>query len=57
MYEACKDISYPSGGRAPFPEDESERFLFIDLREGPGWAELESALPEGSTDDLTGTVV
>jgi hypothetical protein len=39
---------------AQSPDADHGSFLFIDLSDDRGWAELESALPEGAVDDLTG---
>lgn len=57
MYEITENTFCQRAEQAQLPEDEFERFLFIDLTDSQGWAQLESALPEGAVDDLTGDVV
>ncbi|HEV2380536.1 MAG TPA: hypothetical protein VG206_12165 [Terriglobia bacterium] len=57
MYEIPEDTICQRAEQAQLPEDEFERFLFIDLTDSQGWPELETALPEGAVDDLTGNVV
>jgi hypothetical protein len=57
MYEITETASYRLAEPAHIPDNESECFLFVDLRDGEGWAGLESALPEGAVDDLTGDLV
>ena len=52
-----ENATYRLAQPAQLPDDEFERFLFIDLTDSEGWADLESALPEGAVDDLTGDVV
>jgi hypothetical protein len=39
---------------AHLPDADEGSFLLIDLSDARGWAELESPLPEGTADDLTG---
>lgn len=55
MYEANESMHHRMVESAPVSED--HLFLFIDLTDDRGWADLESALPEGAADDVTGNVV
>jgi hypothetical protein len=57
MYEITQNTTCQRAVQAHLPEDEFERFLFVDLTDSQGWAKLESALPEGAVDDPTGNVV
>ena len=55
MYEVNRNLTHRLVQPASAPEE--KLFQFIDLTDDRGWDELESALPEGSADDVTGKVV
>ena len=55
MYEANESMKHRVGESPAVPEDDPS--LFIDLTDDRGWLDLESALPEGAADDVTGNVV
>jgi len=57
MREAKPTLTERLVETAHLPEEGIEHFMFIDLSDARGWPELESALPEGAVDDLTGAVV
>ena len=57
MRETSQNVRCSTAEPVHPPPDEMELFRFIDFSEGKGWAELESALPEGAIDDVTGRKV